>query len=95
MRTLNLLLAKVTGGDPAGGVFTYPVRLGYWPAARLLVARSAPGQRQHAERDDERCDATGDRESERDGQVLGPAQAVHGQEHSAHLEHDDELFEGV
>ena len=28
VRTLNLLLAKVTGGDPAVGVFVYPVRLG-------------------------------------------------------------------
>ena len=38
VRTLNLLLAKVTGGDPAVGVFTYPVRLGYWPAALGLLA---------------------------------------------------------
>ena len=38
VRTLNLLLAKVTGGDPAAGVFVYPVRLGYWPAALALLA---------------------------------------------------------
>ena len=38
VRTLNLLLAKVTGGDPAVGVFAYPVRLGYWPAALGLLA---------------------------------------------------------
>ena len=38
VRTLNLLLAKVTGGDPAVGVFVYPVRLGYWPAALGLLA---------------------------------------------------------
>ncbi len=38
VRTINLLLAKVTGGDPAVGVFTYPVRLGYWPAALGLLA---------------------------------------------------------
>ena len=38
MRTLNLLLAKVTGGDPAVGVLAYPVRLGYWPAALGLLA---------------------------------------------------------
>src|SRR5689334_18704915 len=30
MRTLNLLLARVTGGDPANGVTSYPARLGYW-----------------------------------------------------------------
>ncbi|MGI9156427.1 MAG: hypothetical protein ACR2FG_07295 [Marmoricola sp.] len=33
MRTINLLLAKATRGDPARGVFRYPVRLGYWPAS--------------------------------------------------------------
>ena len=38
VRTLNLLLAKITGGDPAVGVFVYPVRLGYWPAALGLLA---------------------------------------------------------
>ncbi len=38
MRTLNLLLARVTGGDPASGVTSYPAWLGYWPAAVGLFA---------------------------------------------------------
>jgi len=38
VRTLNLLLAKATGGDPATGLYTYPARLGYWPAALGLFA---------------------------------------------------------
>ncbi len=38
MRTVNLLLARLTGGDPAGGVTSYPARLGYWPAAIGLFA---------------------------------------------------------
>jgi hypothetical protein len=38
VRTLNLLLARVTGGDPATGLATYPARLGYWPAAAGLLA---------------------------------------------------------
>ncbi|MCW2848688.1 MAG: hypothetical protein JWR90_2662 [Marmoricola sp.] len=38
VRTINLLLAKVTGGDPAVGLTTYPARLGYWPAAVGLLA---------------------------------------------------------
>ncbi len=38
VRTLNLLLAKVTGGDPATGLTTYPARLGYWPAAAGVFA---------------------------------------------------------
>jgi hypothetical protein len=33
VRTLNLLLAKATGGDPGTGLTTYPAKLGYWPAA--------------------------------------------------------------
>ena len=33
MRTVNLLLARGTGGDPARGVTGYPPWLGYWPAA--------------------------------------------------------------
>ncbi|HEX8780463.1 MAG TPA: hypothetical protein VF728_04765 [Nocardioides sp.] len=37
-RTLNLLLAKVSGTDPESGMFTYPARLGYWPAAVGLFA---------------------------------------------------------
>ncbi len=38
VRTLNLLLAKATGGDPATGLATYPAKLGYWPAAAGLFA---------------------------------------------------------
>jgi len=38
VRTLNLLLARVTGGDAAVGVVAYPARLGYWPAAAGLFA---------------------------------------------------------
>ena len=38
VRTLNLLIARLTGGDPAVGVLTYPARLGYWPAAAGLFA---------------------------------------------------------
>jgi hypothetical protein len=38
VRTLNLLLAKVTGGDPTVGLVTYPARLGYWPAAAGIFA---------------------------------------------------------
>src|SRR3954453_20986670 len=33
VRTVNLLFARATGGDPARGVTTYPEGLGYWPAA--------------------------------------------------------------
>lgn len=33
VRTLNLLLARATGGDPSTGLVQYPARLGYWPAA--------------------------------------------------------------
>ena len=38
VRTLNLLLARLTGGDPAAGLVAYPARLGYWPAAAGLFA---------------------------------------------------------
>jgi hypothetical protein len=38
VRTLSLLLARVTGGDPSYGLLTYPARLGYWPAAVGLFA---------------------------------------------------------
>ncbi|HEX2894132.1 MAG TPA: hypothetical protein VHO29_09040 [Marmoricola sp.] len=38
VRTLNLLIAKATGGDPARGVQAYPDRLGSWPAAIGLFA---------------------------------------------------------
>lgn len=37
-RTVNWLLAKATGGDPEDGVWTYPARLGYWPAALGLLS---------------------------------------------------------
>ena len=38
MRTINAAFAKLTGGDPDQGVFTYPERLGHWPAALGLYA---------------------------------------------------------
>jgi len=38
VRTLNLLFARLTGADPARGLYTYPARLGYWPAAIGLFA---------------------------------------------------------
>jgi hypothetical protein len=38
VRTINLLFAKVSGSDPDQGVFTYPERLGHWPAAVGLFA---------------------------------------------------------
>jgi hypothetical protein len=38
VRTINLLLARGTGGDPATGLLTYPEKLGYWPAAAGLFA---------------------------------------------------------
>ncbi len=37
-RTLNLVLSKLTGGDPAVGLLEYPARLGFWPAAAGLFA---------------------------------------------------------
>ncbi|PUA79547.1 hypothetical protein C7S10_18900 [Nocardioides currus] len=37
-RTINLLLARASGGDPSTGLYTYPARLGYWPAAVGLFA---------------------------------------------------------
>lgn len=37
-RTINLLLAKASGNDPSIGMYTYPARLGYWPAAIGLFA---------------------------------------------------------
>ena len=33
VRTINAAFARLTGGDPEEGVFVYPERLGYWPAA--------------------------------------------------------------
>jgi hypothetical protein len=38
VRSINALVARVSGGDPARGVFVYPERLGYWPAAVGLYA---------------------------------------------------------
>lgn len=38
VRTINALLAKVSGTDPDVGLREYPARLGYWPAALGLVA---------------------------------------------------------
>ena len=38
VRTINLAFAKLSGSDPDRGVYTYPERLGYWPAALGLFA---------------------------------------------------------
>jgi hypothetical protein len=38
MRTINLLFAHATGGEPARGMWTYPAWLGSWPAAVGLYA---------------------------------------------------------
>jgi hypothetical protein len=38
VRTLSLLLTKAAGGDPVEGLYRYPERLGYWPAALGLYA---------------------------------------------------------
>lgn len=38
VRTINLAFAKVSGSDPERGVFTYPERLGAWPATFGLFA---------------------------------------------------------
>ncbi|WP_395693010.1 hypothetical protein [Nocardioides sp.] len=37
-RTINLALARISGGDPERGLLTYPERLGHWPAALGLFA---------------------------------------------------------
>ncbi len=37
-RTINLLLARISGSDPEVGLYAYPARLGYWPAAIGLFA---------------------------------------------------------
>jgi hypothetical protein len=37
-RLINTGLARISGGDPDDGVFTYPERLGMWPAAVGLFA---------------------------------------------------------
>lgn len=38
VRTINLLFARLSGGDPEKGVYRYPERLGHWPAAIGLFA---------------------------------------------------------
>lgn len=38
VRTINLAFARLSGSDPERGVFTYPERLGHWPAAVGLFA---------------------------------------------------------
>jgi hypothetical protein len=38
VRTVNLLFARLTGGEPSNGVTTYPAWLGSWPAAVGLYA---------------------------------------------------------
>lgn len=38
VRTINLLFAKLSGGDPEIGIHRYPERLGHWPAAIGLFA---------------------------------------------------------
>ncbi len=38
VRTINLAFAKLSGSDPDHGVYDYPERLGYWPAAVGLYA---------------------------------------------------------
>lgn len=38
VRTINAVVARLTGSDPDRGVYRYPERLGYWPAALGLFA---------------------------------------------------------
>lgn len=38
VRTINLAFARLSGSDPDRGMFTYPERLGHWPAAIGLFA---------------------------------------------------------
>ncbi|HET9419859.1 MAG TPA: hypothetical protein VFO49_01895 [Nocardioides sp.] len=38
VRSINWLFAKLSGSDPDKGLFDYPARLGYWPAALGLYA---------------------------------------------------------
>ena len=38
VRTITLLIARATGGDPGTGLLRYPARLGYWPGAVGLFA---------------------------------------------------------
>ncbi|MCW2834893.1 MAG: hypothetical protein JWN68_2846 [Nocardioides sp.] len=37
-RTINLLLARLSGSKPGEGLYSYPMRWGYWPAALGLFA---------------------------------------------------------
>ena len=38
VRTINLAFARLSGSDPDHGLYDYPARLGYWPAAVGLFA---------------------------------------------------------
>jgi len=38
VRTINSLFARLSGSDPERGMYEYPTRLGYWPAALGLFA---------------------------------------------------------
>ena len=38
VRTINAAIARLTGSDPDRGVYAYPERIGYWPAAVGLFA---------------------------------------------------------
>jgi hypothetical protein len=38
VRSINWVFGRITGSDPATGVFSYPTRLGYWSAAVGLYA---------------------------------------------------------
>ncbi|WP_340539858.1 hypothetical protein [Nocardioides sp. GXZ039] len=38
VRTINLVFARLVGSDPDEGLYRYPERLGYWPAAVGLYA---------------------------------------------------------
>ncbi|GAA2155393.1 hypothetical protein GCM10009844_42410 [Nocardioides koreensis] len=38
VRTINLAFARLSGSDPDRGLYDYPARLGYWPAAVGLFA---------------------------------------------------------
>lgn len=37
-RTVSMLFARISGVPPGAGLYTYPARLGYWPAAAGLFA---------------------------------------------------------
>jgi hypothetical protein len=38
VRTINALFARLAGSEPGEGLYRYPARLGYWPAAFGLLA---------------------------------------------------------